>query len=354
MNILCDCHHSDLWWSHHLILEKELGHKLFRPRGMEWFKEGYYFPQNEDIARQFLVDSLWEFSYALRVFPNIVPRIGKNDGLYVGGDTIHGCPYYPYFNTLTLEEFKQSPIDVLMATVSNHQSTFLELRDKYMPKAKLIREEGNVSGQYNLHPLYRNLMTSDIQTFDSSQMKNKVLYHQRFDTENIFYPEIVRNTNTISSFHPGFRKTPEMVSFADAHLGQMENFKFEDYGFDGKNGWLQTKGEFASAMRKCSFVWHVKPVGDGFGHVIHNAFSVGRPVITVGDHYENRIASKLMVDEQTCIFLDKEDISGNIQKINRNVSRLDEMSMQASTAFKNIVDYDEEKLRIKKMLEELE
>lgn len=355
MNILCDFHHSDLWWSHHLIFERGLGHTLFRPRGMEWHTEGYILPNNPDVARQFLEHSMYDFDFAMKHFEKARPRLEKeaDDTLWVGMDTINGCPYYPLFRTLTFEEFKDTKIDVLMATVSNHQVPFIELKNKYKPNAKLLREEGNVGGFDHFNQNFPNLMTSDVPTYEKVTASNKVLYHQRFDL-GIFYSSPTSYQKRIGSFHPSFRNTPEMVTFAEAHWTQMPEVAFYDYGFTGRNGFCNTKSQLADAMRQVSFVWHVKPIGDGFGHIIHNAFAVGRPVITVGSHYEGRIAGRLLEDEITCIMLNPDKQVENIKKINRNWKKLEDMSRQAFTRFYEVVKYDQELKILEQFIERLE
>src|SRR5258706_14059099 len=42
MNVLVDYHHGNLYHSLHLLFEKRLGFKLFRPIGMQWAEQGWW------------------------------------------------------------------------------------------------------------------------------------------------------------------------------------------------------------------------------------------------------------------------------------------------------------------------
>lgn len=354
MNILADFHHSDLWWSNHLIFEKALGHKLFRPRGMEWYEKGYYNRQSRDIAKQFLVDSMFKVENAAQ-YPSFKAALPLNapSGLRASMDAIAGSLHYPYIKTLAFAEFADAKIDAIMATLSDNQEPWAYLRKDLKPKAKLIREEGNVHGWASLHPEYMNVLTSDLPTFQKANVKNKLLYHQRFDTENVFTYSEPTVFDRITCFMPGFRGCPELVAFAERH--DFSGIEFVDYGHHSKRGFLSTKESYAEAMRQTSLVWHVKPGGDGFGHVLHNSFAMGRPVITVLDDYRGSIAFPLLVDDGTCILLGR-DVAANSSKIRAALSqnRIVAMSRAARDRFKAVVNYEAEAVKIAEFLSRLE
>lgn len=353
MNILCDFHHSDLWWSNHLIFEKALGHTLYRPRGMEWFERGYYYQTARDTAKQFLEDSMFTLENAEKFPIRPIKRPpGNIDGLRAGMETISGCQDYPIIKTLTVAEFADTKIDVIMATLSNNQEPWFRLRNDLKPSAKLVREEGNLNGWASMHPEYRNVLTSDLPTFQRLDTPSRVLYHQRFDTDWIFTYSRPTVFNRISCFMPGFRGCDNLVIFAEAHdFGGLE---FLDYGHHSKHGFLNTKEKYSKAMRETSFVWHVKPGGDGFGHVIHNSFAMGRPVITMADDYRSSIAWPLLLDGRTCILIGKDPIE-NSKKIRSMLEPETIMTMSrfAAERFRQIVDYDNEADQIRTFLERL-
>lgn len=353
MNILADFHHSDLWWSHHLIFEKALGHTLFRPRGMEWLDRGYYGSISRETAAQFLVSSMFTLEQVVQ-YPTCRIRAPKDGdpGLRASMDTLNGSLFYPLIRTLTLEEFADADIDVIMPTLSQNQEPWLRLRNDLKPGAKLVREEGNVFGWDSIHPEYPNVMTSDLPTFLRTRVPNKVLYHQRFDLERVFVYREPTVFNRITCFMPGFRQSPELVAFLERHdLGGME---FVDYGHFSSRGFLPTKEEYVKALWDTSFVWHVKPGGDGFGHVIHNSIAVGRPVITVAEHYRGGIAWPMLLDGETCILIG-DNAEENSKKIAAaaDPGRIAAMSRRAAERFREVVDYDREADMIENFLRRL-
>jgi hypothetical protein len=348
VNILCDFHHSDLWWSHHLILEKGLGHTLYRPRGMAWFERNYYSQASAEVAKQFLVDSVLPLSHV----PNKaqIPQPTPPD-LRASMDTFNGCPYYPLFRTLSLDEFADTKIDVIMATISNNQEPWLRLQKDLKPSARLVREEGNIVGWVGWHPAYRNVLTSDLPTFNKIGAPNKVLYHQRFDTERIFHYSAPTEFNRVTCFMPGFRGQQKLLEFAESH--NFSGLEFLDYGHMSKFGFLNTKTKYVEAMRKTTCVWHYKPGGDGFGHVIHNSMAVGRPVITVEADYKDTLAGRLLVDGETCVMIGHDPVE-NMKKI-RSMMRPDIILMMAQKAAQRFkaIDYESEQVQIQKFLERL-
>lgn len=354
MNILCDFHHADLWWSNHLIFERALGHTLFRPRGMEWFEKGYYHQRARDVAKQFLVDSMFTLSDAEK-YPNFRAKLPTGDriGLRASMDTIVGCKDYPFIRTLSFEEFADAKIDAIMVTLGDNQEPWLRLKKDFKPDAKLFREEGNVNGWAALHPEYQNVMTSDFPTYKRIAVKNKLHYHQRFDTERIFTYRPPKNFDRVTCFMPGFRGTPHLVEFAERHdFGGLE---FVDYGHHSKRGFLSTKEQYTGEMARTAFVWHVKPGGDGFGHVIHNSLALGRPVITFARDYIESIAWPLLLDRKTCILIGDDPVE-NSAKI-RALSSPDIISSMCAAAharFKAIVDYKWEEDQIRLFLERLQ
>jgi hypothetical protein len=318
---------------------------------MEWHYEGYVFPENAAVAKQFLVNSMYDFDFAMKHFEKARPRLEKatDDTLYAGMDTINGCPYYPLFRTLELDEFKNTKIDVIMATVYDHQKTFKMLRDNYKPVTKLIREEGNPGLPSDNIDGFDALLTSNKKLFASTKAKYKVLYHQRFDS-NVFAYSPPSANKVISCFMPTFRTDSKLVAFMEKHAEILTEFEFRDYGHvSPKNGSLSTKTALARAMNDSAFVWQVKPIGDGFGHVIHNAFALGRPPITVAGHYDGTLASELMIDGETSIWIEEKRIEDNCSKIRHAMDHLPAISSKTTKKFLEIT-HEEEVIQIRKFL----
>ncbi len=108
-------------------------------------------------------------------------------------------------------------------------------------------------------------------------------------------------------------------------------------------------------MSQSGWVWHIKPGGDGFGHVIHNWFACGRPVITNFSDYQDKLAGQLLQDGKTAINL---EATGFEQSINRILyysipENHRQICKDAYQRFKEIVDFDKEENEIRKFLEKV-
>jgi hypothetical protein len=320
---------------------------------MEWSERGYYGHPIPAVRKQYLEHSFYKIEDAgcyPKVHKPILDNVGP--GHKLSPEHINGCHYYPLIRTISLEEFSDSEFDIIMPTVSSNQEPWLKLRNDLKPKAKLIREEGNPHGWTAFHPEYKNLMTSDLPALRMSSAPNKVFYHQKFDTDRVFVYQEPKHFDRITSFMPGFRGSPEIVAFTQSHdFGTM---KFFDYGHLSPNGFLSPKERYATELSRAALVWHIKPGGDGFGHVMHNALAMGRPVVTKARDYMEGLLWPLLLDGKTCILIGDNPVE-NSEKIRsfQNPEKLMEMSHAAHDKFWAVVDYKGEEQMIKKFLERL-
>jgi glycosyltransferase involved in cell wall biosynthesis len=106
--------------------------------------------------------------------------------------------------------------------------------------------------------------------------------------------------------------------------------------------------DLADSMSNDDLVFHVKDHGDGYGHIIYNAYACGRPTIIRRSLYDNQLAQELFNDESS-INLDGISIEDAVHKVKKVLSDeelLNNMSIKAYEAFKNNVDfaYDAEKV----------
>lgn len=127
------------------------------------------------------------------------------------------------------------------------------------------------------------------------------------------------------------------------------------YGILGHDGIIGTDKGVAKAIQDSTFVWHLKAQGDGFGHVIHNAFACGRPPIVRKSYYQNELAGALMEDTTTCIDLEARTPNENVEMI-KALSEPEthkRMSKNTYNRFKECVDFDFEYKEIIKFLARL-
>ena len=136
----------------------------------------------------------------------------------------------------------------------------------------------------------------------------------------------------------------------------MLNWKFRSYGGQCRDGSKNGAKEVAEAMRDARFVWHTKNHGDGYGHVVHNAPAVGRPLIVKRDYYKGKLAEPLLVDGETCIIIDNLDPAQIVAKIleYEEKEKYQKLCKGAHEAFKKVVDFDKEATQIKEFVNRLQ
>jgi len=333
-----------------MLFEDRLGWELYRPIGLEWFHEGFWKINNqEDTARQFLEpgDAFTpkDGTPLLNKIQTRVPRM--RPGAYMiedpGGITRHWA--------ITLEAFKKEKFDFIIASIPAHVEPFKELIRKYQPEAKLIIQMGN-NWNIDNYP-GENVLASIAPQLTSA---NAYFYHQEFDLE-IFRPEPVPTQpanrkvysflNIIQNSGIGWTDYQELKKILER-----QGWEFRAYGGQCPDGNMTGARELADKMREAMFVFHVKPGGDGFGHIIHNAYAVGRPVITRPSHYKGQLAEQLLVPG-TFIDLDKYgrgEVKNMLTRLAHSPAELNKMGERAAARFREVVDYNKESEEIKKWL----
>lgn len=135
----------------------------------------------------------------------------------------------------------------------------------------------------------------------------------------------------------------------------MKTYSFRAYGGQCPDGNMNGPKELADKMRESRFVFHVKPGGDGFGHIIHNAFCAGRPIITRASDYRGQLAGRLLMPD-TFIDLDRLGIDGVADMILRRDANKGDFHMlgrRAAKRFRQVVDFEREASDIRKWLSNL-
>ena len=115
-------------------------------------------------------------------------------------------------------------------------------------------------------------------------------------------------------------------------------------------------------MRASDVAWHTKVWSDGFGHVIHNWFAVGRPVVGFAGYYQGdprynllpQLAGPLWVEGETSFNLDglsHDEVAGVIDRLYNDPDLRLRMGENAASRFREIVNFDEEEQAIRRMFE---
>lgn len=348
MNVFTDFHHTALLRSIIMLFEDRLGGNVYRPIGTEWHEKGFWKVYDHPATvQQFLTLAQGyrpvDGTPPLNVFT--YPEYTEPDVYYCAdpeNDT--------YNKAITFEKFLAMDIDIIIASMPEHIEPFKKLIREYKPNAKLILQVGN---NWNWESMgVQNVMASTAPK-PVPQGVNAVFYHQEFSLDR-FHTEWSYPRSRIYSFVNIIQNTQDYELYL-GYKRSLPHFDFKAYGAQCPDGVVNGTKELARKMREARFIWHVKPGGDGFGHVIHNAFAVGRPVITRKSHYAGCLAESLMVDGKTVIDLDAHNIRENLELIEHfsKQENWSEMAENVYNTFKEVVNYDAEEATIRKFLENL-
>lgn len=307
MNVLIDYHHPQLFESLRILFEDRLGHKVFRPKGRDWYEKGYFnYYQNQEISFSFL-------------------------------DNLEG---------ISLQDASSIKFDLVISTIPLTEDCFLRFIKDRQPKAKHVVVVGNVSYE----PEFDNIMSS---TSFFGKHKN-VFFHQEFDL-NLFNKTPILATKIVSSF----------LSFPSSYLdyqmwsqlsGIISDFELREYGFLAKHGYLSGEVENANKLKETAWVWHVKHTGEGYGHVVHKAASIGRPLIIRGSHFRGMLIEKYLIHRKTCIDLDKcesLDVFAHLLRVHSFKDELTKMNDNINKIFKDNVNFEKDALKVKEFIESL-
>jgi|APSaa5957512535_1039671.scaffolds.fasta_scaffold36353_2 hypothetical protein len=233
-------------------------------------------------------------------------------------------------------------IDLAFATLGENQQTFKYLQ-MLKPNLKIAFLHGNLKVPCTLD----NLLTSDKWTYRlNRQVKNRLFIHEEFPLDFWTFepPKYYNNIfSFLHLFHSPYRKD-EYKHWVELQEYLKSKFIFKEYGHENRDGCPHSPYDVRDLMHKSTFIYHNKK-WDAYGHVIHRAFAMGRPPI-VGrgkDYYETKSAGDLMVDGETCIFIEDslEDTIKKVQKYS-HPEEVERMSVAANKKFNEVVDFEAE------------
>lgn len=355
MRVFADYHHSALYESLRLLFEERLGWKLYKPIGTEWYTNGYWkLFDHPDTVKQYLSindnTNVDPFSGNLHRHCYEEPHI-----------TTMACTYYDRLagynpqqalekasvvhRGLRFEQFLDMDIDIILYSIQAHQKPFRELRNKYKPKAKLLYQIGNNGWSAN----EVNSMVSTSTNIPSNI--NGIKYHQEFRTD-IFCPQNPITSKSITNV------TSSMSAYSLNKLTAIEKclpgWEIKRYGQGNPDGVVASPAQkIADIIKNAGFIWHVKEIGDGYGHNIYGSFSCGKPIVTNLSHFKGMRCMELLQDGVTCIDIDKKSPQQVAQELLNASNDYTAWSTRVHSRFKSLVDFDKEGEQLKKFLEEL-
>lgn len=338
IRVLADFHHHALWQSY-VLLCRRFGWELYRPIGMDWFTEWYWNFEREwhgdRVARQYLEP--WGSD---ETFPEWSERADHKNP----GET---------FRMVTLEQFHDQTWDVVISSLPPNDRGFAKLAAG--KGAKFVSQVGN-QGQtisYELDPII-------LASASGVPIPGRgLIYHQEFSLDTFRYEPPV-GFGPFASFVNCFPETPEyprFVELAKGHPG-LDCRVYGSYGSAPKDDLAEADivatPDIADAMREAGAIYHAKYWSDGFGHVIHNAFAVGRPVIGSFRYYRDKLAAPLWVEGKTSYDIDRmsrDEIAATVRGLRADPDRYRAMCEAAAARFREVVDFDGEAEAIRGLLE---
>lgn len=341
--LLADYHHHDLWESLELLCER-LGWTLLRPIGMEWFDEGYW-----NFERQ------WHGDAVARQY--LTPWGSDADGKR------HDPSHDRYQNLVTLEEARALRPDVVMASVAhNHEGLHRFAREV---GAKFGLHLGNVrfatidmaEDRWDLADfgIVTTLLPAPVDV-------PNVVVHQEFSLDDFRHePPPESGVFTVGSFVNCFAENRRgYAQFRDTAILRPE-YDWKVYGSYGSvaedeyaAGNLGRCADVAEAMRASDVAWHTKQWSDGFGHVVHNWFAVGRPVIGYEWYYRTQLAGPLWQEGVTSFDLTDKTPGEAVAILDRLYHDPDlrlRMGENAAKRFREVVDFEAEAEAVRKLFE---
>jgi hypothetical protein len=343
MKVLADYHHHDLWESLELLCAR-LGWTLYRPIGMDWFEQGYWNHERkwhgDAIARQYLEP--WGSDLPL------LTRLGHGHRL----DASHGR----YQHIVTLPAARDLRPDIVISTLAHNHEGMARFASEV--GATFGLQIGNV--RFGAQDMAEDRW--DLATFGlvSGRMpveppKPHVVYHQEFAVGAYNAPPRL-DPFRVASFVQCYPESPTYGALTTLAPDAPE-FSWRVYGAYGSApldgyaaGNIGVCADVTEAMRASDIAWHAKAWSDGFGHVIHQWFAVGRPVFGFEGYYRDQLAGPLWIDGVTSIDIERrsrDEVLAELRRIREDEDRHLRMCEAAAARFREVVNFDEEEQAIR-------
>lgn len=349
IRVLCDAIHADLWESLRLLFEERLGMELYRPIGIEWRDRGIWNferhqPYGDGVAHQFLDQWVED-----------LPVEDAHGAWTERPDTTHP----PQIQRLvTMDQARAMGFDLVLCTLAENELGFRAFADEL--SAHYGIQVGN-QGAANVWGAAEFALLS-VTTPGFTPWKPHVYYRQEFSLELFAAdagagaePDLVMNrvqcTTQTGGHYDRFRELQALLpELRFRWFGHCEP-RDELWGGDD-----HTTAAVAASMKRARVAYHPKMWSDGYGHVIHNWFAIGRPVLATATYYQDKLAGPLFVDGVTSFDLERMSTLETATTIKRLVSdheRWLRMCEASAARFREVVSFDAEAEQIRAMLDDV-
>jgi hypothetical protein len=351
MKVLLDFHHHDLWESMELLATR-LGWTLYRPIGLDWFEQGYWNHERkwhgDAIAKQYLEP--WGSDW-------FVPNVATGGDLWGYRDD----PSHPgrKYKLVTLAMAREMHFDIVISSLAHNHEGFARFAAE--AHATFGLQIGNV--RFGAQDMAEDRW--DLAAFGlvSGRMpieppKPHVVYHQEFALRPYKAPPRV-DPLRVASFVQCYPESPTYIALTSL-APTLPEFDWRVYGayggapLDGyAAGNIGVCSEVSDAMQASDIAWHAKAWSDGYGHVIHQWFALGRPVFGIESYYREQMAGDLWIDGVTSIDIEhrtKDEVARELRRLRDDEDHHLRMCEAAYARFREVVSFDEEADRIKALM----
>ena len=347
MRVLADYHHHDLWESLEILFGDRLGWELYRPIGMDWFEQGYWNFERawhgDAVARQYLTP--WGDD------ADLVEHFERHDRSHP----------HRWHRMVTLDQARAMDWDVVIASVAhNHEG--------------LARFAAEAGATFGIHLGNVRFSTIDMREdrwdlaafgivttlLPAVPPRPHVVVHQEFSLEDFRHePPEPHEGLVVSSFVNCFAENTAGYAQFRQTAALRPGLDWRVYGSYGSvapdefaAGNLGRCADVGAAMRASDVAWHTKQWSDGFGHVIHDWFAVGRPVVGYEWYYRTQLAGPLWSEGVTSFDLtDKSpaEAAAILDRLDADPELRLRMGDAAAARFREVVDFDAEEAAVRAM-----
>jgi hypothetical protein len=326
--VLADWHHPALWESLSILFEDRFGWELYSMGGVDWTQHAWKLssgpPIEWSMADYLSLDGAKEVRDHYEVIPREYPARPRK--------------------LVTPDQAMGTTWDFVLGSVPDHQRSFAALASRI--GARFIHQVGNA--RHPVDPSLNQVVLAS--SIVHLRRTPHVIYHQEFD-RSVFAPSPIVQPTTVTSLMLRL----DWTSCDYKWLSEAEGIDWYAPGGKDPNAeeYLYPMSAVAVAIEASGWVWMDKRIGDGYGHTIHNAAAMGRPLIGHARHYKGMLAEPFWRDLETCVDLDKHSPTEALRLIRAISNDPDwhgEMGANIQAVFDELVDFDAEADRIRAAL----
>lgn len=345
VRVLTDAIHADLYESLRMLFEDRLGWVLYRPIGMDWHDQGLWQFDTPAVAHQFL-DS-WSGD-------TMAPTTEGLSGVKARADDWHRGRWY---RLVPLDVVRDMEWDLIVCTLAENHVGMHRLAQQV--GAHFAIQVGNQGAQNRWDLAEAALLSVTTPELPGPPWMPHVYYRQEFSLDRfhphgqqLAEPDLVANRVQCITGTPDYAY---MRDLADARPG----LRFRWYGHCGDHdacygGNAHSSDEQAAQMQLARVAYHAKRWSDGYGHVVHNWFAIGRPVLGTASYYRDKLAGPLWQDGITSYDLEthsRDEVLAWLDRMTNDDDAWHRACDAAAARFRAMVDFDSEAAAIKGMLE---